>query len=67
MDTKHRLDEVIYQKPPVAFVIRILITLSSPVYDLPFSNVLQIVGDVVDHLLSKVLEFWSFHIDLIEE
>lgn len=34
---------------------------------LPFTYVLKIIGDVVDHLLGKILEFWHLHVDLIEK
>lgn len=36
-------------------------------WDLPVSDILQIVGDVIDHLLSEVFEFWGFHVDLQED
>lgn len=31
---------------------------------LPVANVFQILGDEVGHLLGKVFEFWSLHVDL---
>lgn len=33
-------------------------------WDLPVSDIFQIIGDIIDHLFGKVFEFTSVHVDL---